>query len=100
MAARVHRFEANPSHAPGANRQKRGRSWPGFESVFCLVTASLVDPGGVVLAARHTAPRETEDEADPSATRVGERYYFLEITEAPAYPLGHACHLRVTLKGR
>jgi hypothetical protein len=98
VKARVHLFEAIPRTrlariarseiVRGLGSSQRW-AWSQLHPLTISAAASLL--GAPRLG------REMADEADPNNPRVGERYYFLEINEAPARPLGHGSHVHVTL---
>lgn len=97
VRARVHVFEAIPRTRLA--RIARSESVRGLGSsqrwAWSQIHPLTSEAAGLLLGAPRLG-RDVEDEAEPQEPRVGERYYYLEVEEAPARPLGHASHAHVT----
>jgi hypothetical protein len=98
VEARVHLFEAIPRTRLARIARNEGvRGLGSSEPSASSQLHPLHTEAASLLLGAPGLGRETEEEADPTEPRVGERYYYLEIAEAPAKPLGHGSHLHVTL---
>jgi hypothetical protein len=98
VAARVHVYEATPRTR--LSRIARLEAVRGLgtsdRSAWSQIHPLTPDVSGLLLGAPRLG-RELGEDADPAAPSIGQRYYFLEVHEAPARPLGAESHVHLAI---
>lgn len=99
VAARLHLYEAVPgtSLAAIARDEADVRGLGSSErSAWSQLQPLTPEAAGLLLGAPRLG-RELSEEAEPELPSVGQRFYHLEIAQAPARPLGRESHLHAAL---
>jgi hypothetical protein len=96
ISARVHLYEAIPCTRLGhiARLEKVRGLGPGTRSAASLFHPLTTKAAAALLQAPRLG-RRVADDAQPLRPRVGQRFYYLEVPEAPARAIGRQCHLHV-----
>ncbi len=101
VAARVHLYEAVPGTSLAAIAQtEEARGLGSSDAAVWSQIQPLTPEAGLLLLGSPGLGRELPDGAEPSVPLVGQRFYYLEIAEAPPRPLGRESHVRVAVDPR
>jgi hypothetical protein len=98
VAARVHLYQAIPrTRLARIARAEAARGLGSSEASAWSQLHPLTPEAAAMLTGSPALGRPFDEEADPRQPMIGERYYFLEVANAPARPLGAQSHLHYTL---
>jgi hypothetical protein len=101
VGAKMHLYEATPRTrlARVAQAEVARGLGSGERAAWSQLHPLTPEAAGLLLGAPRLG-RPLAEAADPSVPSIGQRYYYLEIDEAPARPLGQESHLHVSLDPR
>jgi hypothetical protein len=98
VRARMHLFEATPrTRLSRIARAEAARGLgSGEREAWDQLHPLTPEAAGLLLGAPRLG-RPLGEAAEPALPAIGQRYYFLEIAEAPARPVGRESHLHVAI---
>jgi hypothetical protein len=98
VSARVHVYEAVPGTTLGGiARLDEVRGLGSAETAVWSQIQPLTPEAAALLVGSPRLGRELPDDAVATVPRLGQRFYFLEVANAPARPLGRESAVRATL---
>ncbi len=99
VRARLHLYEAvqGTSLAAIARDEDEVRGLGSAQEQVWSQLQPLTPEAAGLLLGEPRLGRELAEDAEPERPRVGQRYYYLEVAEAPARPLGRESHLHVSV---
>ncbi|NUP11047.1 MAG: hypothetical protein HOW73_33800 [Polyangiaceae bacterium] len=96
VRARVHLYEAIPrTRLARIALHEQVRGLGSAEAEVVSQIHPLTPEAASLLLGAPRMGRTLDEDTDPSNPSIGQRYYYLEVDEAPARPLGRESHLHV-----